>query len=221
MSETNESSPEPVLSEAGGTGATASTVAQARRDRRARERRRAAVEWVAAVVIAVVVAVLIKTWVAQTFVIPSGSMEDTLLIGDRVLVSKLSYRFGPVQRGDVVVFDNPECAEIGQTCEYAELIKRVVGVAGDEVSARDGKLVVNGEVLPEPYLKPGVSTRMPGACSVYREDEVVTIGPGELFMLGDNRNLSKDGRCFGPVPATSVVGKAFLRVWPVNRVGGL
>jgi signal peptidase I len=191
------------------------------RARRARERRKAAIEWTMAIVMAVVVAFTVKAWIAQTFVIPSGSMEDTLQVNDRVLVSKLSYRFGPVDRGDVIVFDNPECADRQGACEYAQLIKRVVGVAGDEVSARDGVLMVNGEVLPEPYLKPGSTTRMPGACTVYDDDEMVTIGPGELLVMGDNRNLSKDGRCFGPVGVDRVVGKAFIRVWPVSRIGGL
>lgn len=197
-------------------------VARARKARRAQNRRRAAYEWVVAIVVAVVVAFVIKTWVAQTFVIPSGSMEDTLLIHDRVLVSKLSYRFGDVSRGDVIVFDNPECSAPGaRVCEYQQLIKRVVGVSGDQVSARDGLLVVNGEVQNETYLKPGATTRLPGACSLYGENEVITVEPGTLLVMGDNRNLSKDGRCFGPVSTDAVVGKAFLRVWPLPRIGGL
>ncbi len=209
----------------GGTGrpGDSSHVAAVRGSRRAAQRRRSLLEWLVAIVVAVLVAFVIKTWVAQTFVIPSGSMEDTLLIGDRVLVSKLSYRFGDVGRGDVIVFNNPECLELqaNEFCQYAQLIKRVVGVAGDQVSASNGKLVVNGEMQPEPFLKPGSTTRMPGACAVYEENEVVTVAPGELLVMGDNRNLSKDGRCFGPIPTGAVVGKAFLRVWPVGRIGGL
>jgi len=216
---TNDRPPVPVGGDAGGDAAQ---VSSARRARRAQQRRRATVEWVVAVVVAVTVAFVIKTWVAQTFVIPSGSMENTLLIGDRVLVSKLSYRFGEVGRGDVIVFDNPECRGVAAgSCQYAQLIKRVVGVAGDQVTARDGRLVVNGEVQPEPFLKPGSTTNMAGACSVFENDEVVTVPDGQLLVMGDNRNLSKDGRCFGPVSTDAVVGRAFLRVWPVTRVGGL
>ncbi len=200
-----------------------SQVALVRGARRAAQRRRSLLEWIVAMVVAVLVAFGIKSWVAQTFVIPSGSMENTLLIGDRVLVSKLSYNFGAVERGDVIVFDNPECFQLegGDFCQYAQLIKRVVGVSGDRVSASSGKLVVNGDVQPEAFLKPGSTTRMPGACAVYDEKEVITVAPGELLVMGDNRNMSKDGRCFGPIPATAVVGKAFLRLWPVGRIGGL
>ncbi len=196
------------------------SVAQARRARRAQNRRRAIYEWVVAIAVAVVVAFVIKTWVAQTFVIPSGSMENTLLIKDRVLVSKLSYRFGDVGRGDVIVFDNPECID-NQECLYRQLIKRVVGVAGDKVSTKDGKLIVNGEAQAETYLKPGATTSMNGSCDRYRPDDVVTVQPGELLVMGDNRLFSQDGRCFGPVNTDAVIGRAFLRVWPLNRIGGL
>lgn len=196
------------------------SIGEARRARRAQYRRRATYEWIVAIVVAVAVAFVIKTWVAQTFVIPSGSMEDTLQINDRVLVSKLSYRFGEVGRGDVIVFDNPECAAIAN-CQYKQLIKRVIGVGGDEVTTRDGKVVVNGEVQDEGYLKPGATTTMKGACDRYETDEVVTVQPGELLVMGDNRLLSKDGRCFGPVREDAIVGKAFVRVWPPGRLGGL
>jgi signal peptidase I len=196
-------------------------VADARRARRAQNRRRAVYEWVIAIVVAVLVAFVIKTWVAQTFVIPSGSMEDTLLVKDRVLVSKLSYRFGDIERGDVIVFDNPECKQ-SDACTYRQLIKRVIGVPGDVVTTNtDQKVVVNGEVIDEPYLKPNSTTTMRGACNLYGESEVVTVAPHQLLVMGDNRNLSKDGRCFGPVDESDVVGRAFLRVWPLNRIGGL
>lgn len=196
-------------------------MAQARRARRAQNRRRATYEWIVAIVVAVVVAFVIKTWVAQTFVIPSGSMENTLLIKDRVLVSKLSYRFGDVHRGDIIVFDNPECAA-DSPCQYNQLIKRVVGVPGDTISASpDKRLIVNGEVQDETYLKPGSTTTMRGACSRYELEEQVTLGPGQLLVMGDNRNSSLDGRCFGPIDTGAVIGKAFVRVWPLNRVGGL
>lgn len=219
--DTSQDSTGPAVNSGGAVDADAPSVAQTRRSRRVKNQRRALAEWVVAVVVAIVIAVVIKTWVAQTFVIPSGSMENTLLVGDRVMVSKLSYRFGEVQRGDVIVFHNPECAGQQNTCQYAQLIKRVVGVSGDQVTAVEGKLVVNGEVLSEPYLKPGSSTSMSGRCSRLAEGELVTVAPGTLLVMGDNRNSSQDGRCFGPVSVTSVIGKAVVRVWPVNRFGGL
>jgi signal peptidase I len=212
--DTSEDSPQPAA------GSVAS-VAKVRRSRRAQNQRRAVLEWVVAIVVAVVVAVVIKNWVAQTFVIPSGSMENTLLVGDRVLVSKLAYRYGDIARGDVIVFHNPDCAEDGSFCEYAQLIKRVVGLPGDQVTAVEGQLVVNGDVVAEPHLKPGSSTTVAGSCDRYAEGELVTLAPGTLLVMGDNRNSSKDGRCFGPVSFDAVIGRAELRVWPLSRIGGL
>lgn len=212
--DTSEDRPQP-------RSASVASVANVRRSRRAQNQRRALLEWVVAIVVAIAVAVVIKNWVAQTFVIPSASMEDTLLVGDRVLVSKLAYRYGDIARGDVIVFDNPDCANQQSLCEYAQLIKRVVGVPGDQVTAVEGQLLVNGETLPEPYLKPGSSTTMPGSCDHYADGELVTVAPGTLLVMGDNRNSSKDGRCFGPVSFDAVIGRAELRVWPINRIGGL
>ncbi|MEZ5236651.1 MAG: signal peptidase I [Acidimicrobiia bacterium] len=220
MSQTLEPQPDPAVPEQA-PDLAALGVAEARRARRAQNRRRATYEWIVAIVVAVVVAFVIKTWVAQTFVIPSGSMENTLLIRDRVLVSKLSYRFGDIDRGDIIVFDNPECAS-GAACQYHQLIKRVVALPGDQVTATaDKRLVVNGEVVDEPYLKPLSTTTMRGACDLYQPEEVVTLGADQLLVMGDNRNSSLDGRCFGPIGTDAVIGKAFLRVWPISRIGGL
>ncbi len=212
--DTSQDSPQPG-SESG------ASVANVRRSRRAQNQRRALLEWIVAIVVAVVVAVVIKNWVAQTFVIPSKSMEDTLLVGDRVLVSKLAYRYGDIARGDVIVFHNPDCADQQSFCEYAQLIKRVVGVPGDRVTAVEGQLVVNGDVVAEKHLKPGSSTTMPGSCDRYGDGELITVAPGTLLVMGDNRNSSKDGRCFGPVAFDAVIGRAELRVWPLSRIGGL
>jgi signal peptidase I len=198
-------------------GATAlGHVAGARKRRRARHRRKAAYEWVIAIALAVIVALVIKTWVAQAFVIPTGSMERTLLVHDRVLVSKLSYRFGDIHRGDVIVFDNPS----PRPGDPAQLIKRVVGLPGDKISATNGQLVVNGEPKDEPYVRSGAKTRM-DSCPLYRANETVVVPPDHLFVMGDNREQSHDARCFGPITEDSVVGKAFLRIWPIGRIGRL
>ncbi len=196
---------------------TAATVADERKRRRAGNRRRGAIEWVIAIAAAVLIALVIKTWVAQAFVIPSGSMENTLLISDRVLVSKLTYRFSDVQRGDVIVFDNPD-PKPGQP---AQLIKRVVGLPGDQISAANGVLIVNGAPQDEPWVYPGNQTTLRGACTRYGDDETVTVPPGQLLVLGDHREQSLDGRCFGPIDERAIVGKAFLRIWPLARIGGL
>jgi signal peptidase I len=180
------------------------------------------------ILIALVVAVLIKTFLVQAFWIPSGSMEDTLQINDRVLVSKLSYRFGDISRGDVVVFDDPrgvQTAEsvpeavwrnllesVGLSTPKSEYIKRVIGLPGETVQVRGGKVEIDGVPIDEPWLHP--FTTMP-------DFGPETIAPGFLFVMGDNRNASQDSRVFGPIDDDTVVGRAFVVLWPPSRWSGL
>ena len=183
------------------------------------------------ILVALVVAVVIKTFLLQAFFIPSGSMIPTLEISDRVLVNKLSYALGgEPERGDVVVFDSPfltgeveesltdkvarNIAEaLGlQTATAEDLIKRVVAVEGDTLEVVDNTVLVNGIALVEPYLPPTAS--MPD----YGPE---TIPADHVFVMGDNRSRSQDSRRFGPVPVEDIIGRAFVRVWPVDRWGGL
>ncbi len=181
------------------------------------------------VVIALIVAVIIKTFFIQAFSIPSGSMRTTLLEGDRVMVNKLAYRFGDPARGDVVVFDSPFAEvedresipeavirNIGEALGISpparEFIKRVVAVEGDTMEIRDNEIFVNGVRLEEPYLHPG--SRM-------RDMARRTIPEGTVFVMGDNRNNSQDSRFFDEIPVDEIVGKAFVIVWPPSRWGGL
>jgi len=181
------------------------------------------------IVIALVIAVFIKTFLVQTFFIPSGSMEHTLEIGDRVMVNKLAYGSGMPDRGDIVVFmppwGNTEESEpffsavvrhIGeslgvQSPNIEDLIKRVIAMGGDTSEISDNQLYVDGEPVDEPYLFPG--TNMP-------DFGPVTVPAGNVFVMGDNRDHSKDSRVFGAIPADSIVGKAFVRIWPLKRIGG-
>jgi len=181
------------------------------------------------VLIALVLAVGIKTFVVQAFFIPSGSMLETLQIDDRVLVSKLSYVWGEPQRGQVIVFDDPRgevgepesvpsrlwrnlAESIGIRTPQSEFIKRVIAVGGDTVEARNGIVFVNGEATEEPYLPSYASTFDFGPR---------TVPEGELFVMGDNRDDSVDSRSFGTIPIGDVVGRAFIIMWPPSHWAGL
>ena len=164
---------------------------------------RNALEWVVIIVGALLVAFLVKTFLVQAFYIPSGSMLPTLQEQDRVLVNKLSYDLHGVHRGDIVVFESPK----GEG-QIKDLIKRVIGLPGERVEARDGKILINGQPIDESYLGPGITT---GPL------EPQTVPPGHYFVMGDNRGNSKDSRFFGPIPKSLIVGRAFVKVWPLNH----
>lgn len=168
--------------------------------------RRQLIEWTIVIVAALTTAMVLRLAVVQAFSIPSISMERTLLVGDRVLVNKLNRG---VHRGDVIVFKRPPGEE---AAAIKDLIKRVIALPGETVSAKDGKLYVNGRLLPEPYLQPGTPTVM---------ERPVTVPAGHVWVMGDNRTQSRDSRFFGPILKSSIIGHAFIRVWPPNRVGSL
>lgn len=173
------------------------------------QRSRNLLSWGWVLATAVVLALLMRTFLIAAFFIPSESMEPVLAVGDRLLVSKLSYRVGDPDPGDVVVFRTPESM---QPSETAELIKRVVAVGGQTVEAENGRLVVDGLPVTEDYLPPNVYTRDFGPLGV---------PAGYVFVMGDNRGSSQDSRVFGPVAEGEIVGRAFARFWPPNRLGGL
>ena len=145
----------------------------------------------------------VRPFVVEAFYIPTESMVPTLEVGDRVFVNKFVYRFSQPKRGDVVVFGSTEG-------EQEDLIKRVVGVPGDEVAVFDGALYVNGERWEEPYLNrdlPDTSYYAP-----------TTVPEGKVFVMGDNRANSRDSRFFGPLPIDNIEGEAFFVFWPVGHV---
>jgi signal peptidase I len=192
--------------------------------------------------IALVISATLRAFIVQAFYVPSSSMEDTLLINDRIVASKLTTRFGEIKRGDVVVFRDPgdwlpepmptpgvrgaitsALTFVGVLPSGAgkDLVKRAIAVGGDKISCcnEQGQIVLNGTALNESaYLKLGVTT-----------DQVtfdVEIPAGHIFMMGDNRPDSRDSRFHlqvanGGVPESSVVGRAVFRIWPVTRLGSL
>jgi signal peptidase I len=179
------------------------------------------------ILMALALALLIKSTLLQAFWIPTGSMEPTLVPGDRVIVAKIPYYLHDPQRGDIVVFEEPDPAKepergvwgafthwLGQGLGFTppdnpDYIKRVIGVPGDVVSGKRGHVFVNGVQLSEPYLK--------GRTEPFKE---TTVPEGELFVMGDNRANSLDSRFgLGFVPIDRVIGKAVFVIWPVGNIG--
>src|SRR5262249_43781673 len=142
----------------------------------------------------------------QTFYIPSPSMVPTLQEDDRILVNKLSYKLHKVHRGDIVVFTTPPNVDKS----YKDLVKRVIGLPGETVQGKDNKIWINGQRLAEPYLPASTQTQDFGP-------EVVP--PDSYWVMGDNRTQSVDSRVFKAIKKKTIVGRAFIRIWPLNRIG--
>lgn len=186
--------------------------------------------------VALIVAVVIKTFFFQAFYIPSGSMKETLQIEDRVLVNKITYRANDLTIGDVIVFDDPRSGfeapaenvwtsavrnvaeSIGLRTPQSEFIKRIVGLPGDEVELVENQLFVNGVAIDEPYL--AEDAKPPSTCGD-ADYGPITVPEDHVMVMGDNRCHSSDGRSFGPVPTDEIVGKAFVVIWPPSRWSGL
>lgn len=179
-------------------------------------------EWGAVILGALLVAFLIKTFLMQAYYIPSSSMTPTLQVGDRVLVNKLSYEVGDVGRGDLVVFGRPATETSGKT----DLIKRVIGLEGELIEIIEGRIYItqsessSRQLLVEPYLASTTYTRgfdNTDLCEKATENSCL-IPDNHVFVLGDNRDGSRDSRFFGPVDENTVVGRAFIRLWPIGSL---
>ena len=162
---------------------------------------------------------IIQTFVAQPFQVRQTSMEHTLEPDEYVLVDKLTPRFDPYQRGDIVVLQPPEGWEDEHRTPF---IKRVIGLPGDRVQiGEDGLVYVNGTALDERAYTFRDEAGANEPTNAQGEGSAWTIGPDQLFVMGDHREGSVDSRSFGPVTAASVVGRAFLRYWPASTIGVL
>ncbi|MBE9041326.1 signal peptidase I [Oscillatoriales cyanobacterium LEGE 11467] len=183
----------------------------------------------------------IRTFVAEARYIPTGSMLPTLQINDRLMIDKIGYRFSDIQRGDIVVFK--PTVQLQQEGFKEAFIKRIIGLPGDKIEIVDGRVYANGEFLDEPYVAhasdptwdevPGLSrgtrvdvcrTNPPYFTQKQRGDTEVweAVVPADSYLvMGDNRNNSYDSRCWGVVERNETIGRAVVRFWPIQRVGGI
>jgi signal peptidase I len=224
------------------TASTESSADGAKHGKRGRKQRPLSQELPVLLVVAILLALLLKAFVVQAFFIPSGSMERTLLIQDRVLVNKVVYRFRDIHRGEIVVFNGggtgftqsesvipPPTNAVGKGVRSVQrvlglgapgerdFVKRVIGVGGDTVACCDdqGRVTVNGVALDEPYVFEN------NPLDAGRTFAPFKVPDGQLWVMGDHRGDSGDSRINGPIPTDRVIGRAFVRVWPLNRLGAL
>ncbi len=179
--------------------------------RRRRSGLRIAVEWGVIIVVAVGGSFLVRTFAVQTFYIPSKSMMPTLHEGDRILVNKLSVEFGTINTGDIIVFRAPPTEHCNSE-HVVDLVKRVIGLPGQHVTSQGNTVYVNGLALNEPWTYwPSIGTPIGN----------VTVPANSYFVMGDWRSNSCDSRFWGSVPRSYIIGKAFVRIWPLSRIGFL
>lgn len=161
------------------------------------------------VIIALVLALIIRVFIAEPRYIPSESMFPTLATGDRLVVEKVGYKFHAPERGDIVVFQPPNKLRILGYEEHQAFIKRAIATAGETVAVKDGVVYINNRPLAEDYIAaPPEYDLIP-----------VTVPEGQLFVMGDNRNNSNDSHIWGFLPTENIIGHAVFRFWPLERVG--
>ena len=179
---------------------------------RTRPRHRALIEWSAIIVIAVLVSFLMRAYAFQTFYIPSKSMLPTLRVGDRIVVNKLAVSLGTIHIGDIVVFKAPPKENCDPSMPVTDLVKRVIGTPGDVLTSIGNTIYVNGQALDETWTHTEPLGQPIGN---------VTVPANQYFMMGDNHDNSCDSRTWGTVPRSDIIGKAFVRIWPLSRIGFL
>ncbi|MFM8504074.1 MAG: signal peptidase I [Acidimicrobiaceae bacterium] len=181
---------------------------------------RQVIEWIVVIFIALTVAMLVRLFLLQQFYISGPSMETTMFSNDRVLVNKLAYEIGSIDRGDIVVFDRATMS--GNQIEHDDLIKRVIGLGGETIEIRDCIVYIDGARLEESYLpsRDVELTNLSDRCGVVNMD-ATKIDNDEVFLIGDNRPQSFDSRMFGAIKRDLIIGQAFVIIWPPNSWSGL
>jgi signal peptidase I len=168
-------------------------------------------EWITVIVVAIVLAFLVRTFVFQTFYIPSGSMEPTLQIGERIIVSKLSYDVHSVHRGDIIVFHAPPAeATACADPSVKDLVKRVIGLPGETISSAGNTILINGKPLAQPWFP---------ATPLGPPIQPTHIPSNSYFVMGDNRSNSCDSRSWGTLPGSNIIGHVVFKIWPLSQIG--
>ena len=163
------------------------------------------------VVTAVVLALIIRTFIVQAFKIPTGSMLPTLKVGDRILVNKFIYRFKVPSRGDIIVFISPEDKK-------KDFIKRLIASGGESLQIKDGNIWIGSKLLEEPETIRQIHYYNQADTLYGEEGKIIEVPKDNYFVLGDNSASSRDSRYWGFVPKKYLIGKAFLVYWPLNRI---
>ncbi len=158
--------------------------------------------YIIVILTAVVLATLVRVFIFEPFIVPTPSMEPTLKVGDKVIINKMAYKFGSIERGDIVAFHSP--------IEEKDLVKRAVAIEGDEITlTSEGEIYINGEKITESYL--------PAGQNILYNNLTVDLGEDEIFVMGDNRNDSYDSRYFGDISENDVFGEFMIIYWPPSR----
>jgi len=158
--------------------------------------------YIIVILTAVILATLVRVFMFEPFIVPTPSMEPTLKVGDKVIINKMAYKFGSIERGDIIAFH--------YTIEKKDLVKRAVAVEGDEITlTSEGEIYINGEKIDESYL--------PAEHNVLYSNQTVNLDEDEIFVMGDNRNDSFDSRFFGPISENDIFGEFILIYWPPSR----
>lgn len=158
--------------------------------------------YIIVILTAVVLATLVRVFIFEPFIVPTPSMEPTLKVGDKVIINKMAYKFGSIERGDIVAFHSP--------IEEKDLVKRAVAIEGDEITlTSEGEIYINGEKITESYL--------PAGQNILYNNLTVDLGEDEIFVMGDNRNDSYDSRYFGAISENDVFGEFMIIYWPPSR----
>ncbi len=166
-------------------------------------------EWAESIIIAFILAMVIRTFIVQAFKIPSGSMRPTFMEGDRILVNKFIYRFREPERGDIVVFKYPEDKK-------KDFVKRLIAKGQETVQIRDGAIYINDRMVTDPHIIREIYYYNRGDYGA--AGQKITVPPGAYYVLGDNSSSSRDSRYWAFVPKRYLLGKAFFIYWPLNRI---